>query len=47
MTFFEGALTYRDIKTMPLSELIKLQDIANEISKEREIEINKVSRKNG
>ncbi len=41
IAFFEGAVSYRDIKTMPLSELLRLQDISIEISKEREAEINK------
>jgi hypothetical protein len=35
MTFFEGAVSYHEIKTMPLSELFKLQEEANVISRER------------
>lgn len=44
MTFFEGAVSYNDIKTMPLSELFTLQNEANIISKERDIEMKKASR---
>lgn len=41
MTFFEGALSYSDIKDMPLTELLRLQDVANRISQERDNEIKK------
>lgn len=42
MAFFEGAVQYHDIKTMPLSELFKLQDEANAISREREAEVKRL-----
>ena len=35
MSFFEGSVSYAEIKTMPLPELIALQEQANIISKER------------
>ena len=41
MTFFEGALLYSDIKTMSLTELLRLQEVANKISQERDNEIKK------
>ncbi len=44
MAFFEGAVSYQDIKTMPLSEMIDLQEIANDISRERDKELKRTSR---
>jgi len=44
MTFFEGAVSYRNIKTMPLSELFNLQEEANTISQEREAEMKRSRR---
>jgi len=44
MAFFEGALNYKDIERMPLSKFVRLQGIANEISKEREAEIERARR---
>ena len=44
MSFFDGAVSYRDIKTMPLSELISLQEEANEISKHRKAEMERSRR---
>jgi len=44
MSFFEGAVSYQDIKLMPLSELFALQEEANDISKEREAEIKRSKR---
>ena len=35
MSFFEGAISYSEIKTMPLPELIALQEQANLIAKDR------------
>jgi len=43
MAFFEGAVSYQDIKTMPLSELFELQKEANAISRERDAEMKKSS----
>lgn len=39
MSFFEGAVLYSDIKTMPISEVMKLQNEANDIGQEREAEL--------
>lgn len=44
MTFFEGAVSYKDVKTMPLPELFKLQEEANTISKERDAELKRSRR---
>lgn len=44
MSFFEGAVSYKDIKTMPLSELFALQEEANAISKERDNEMKRSGR---
>lgn len=44
MAFFEGAVSYQDIKKMPLSELFELQAEANAISKEREAEMKRSRR---
>lgn len=42
MVFFEGAVTYQDVKTMALSELFRLQGIANKISNERDVELRRL-----
>ncbi len=44
MAFFEGALSYSDIEKMSICKFVRLQNIAGEISKERDAEIKKVSR---
>lgn len=44
MAFFEGAVSYKDIKTMPLQELFDLQEQANAISKERDAEMKRSAR---
>lgn len=44
MSFFEGAVSYKDIKTMPLSELFALQEQANAISKDRDNEMKRSGR---
>lgn len=47
MAFFEGAVTYQDIKNMPLSELCNLQEQANQISQERRTEMEKSRSRRG
>jgi len=39
MAFFEGALSYKDVKSMPLGELFRLEQEAGEISDERDAAI--------
>lgn len=45
MAFFEGAVSYNDIKSMPLTELFRLKAEAEEISAEREKEIERAKRR--
>ena len=44
MSFFDGAVSYKDIKTMPLSELFALQEEANAISIERDNQMKRSNR---
>lgn len=44
MVFYEGAVSYVDIKHMPLYEYQKLQKVANQIQREREAEIERAKR---
>ncbi len=44
MAFFDGAVSYTEITNMPLLELFRLNKVANEISRDRKLELERSKR---